>query len=148
MSRNFVVYQSRNRMTGTLCQTLDTKHTASTLPYNEKKRYAARCVEHGKTVLFADHYDAGRAIAHVDEWCKKCVKLIAQGKRVKVASNVPPVNGQAMDKQWNAKGASKPRTRRVQPVSIPVGTSMYELTGIPASADTVADASEMGALQS
>lgn len=141
VSKNFVVYQSRNRMTGTLCQTLDTKHAASTLPFNEKKRYAARCVEHGKTVLFAEHYDAGRAIAHVDEWCPRCRKLIAQGKRVKVASSVPPVNGQAMDKEWNAPGAKSTRTRKVQPASIPVGTSMYEITGIPAAQPTPTGAS-------
>ena len=83
VARNFIVYQSRNRLTGTLTQTLDTRHAESDIPFNVKKgRYAARCVEHKTTVFFQEHYHAGRAIAHVDEWCKKCQGMIAKGTKV------------------------------------------------------------------
>lgn len=83
MSRNAIVYQSRNRITGTMCQTIDTRHADSDIPFDAKKgRYAARCVEHNKVVHFTEHYPAGRAIAHVDEWCAKCQRMIASGKRI------------------------------------------------------------------
>lgn len=83
MARNAIVYQSRNRLTGTLTQTIDTMHKDSPLPYNARKgRYAARCVEHNATVFFTEHYPAGRAIAHVDEWCKRCITMIAAGKKL------------------------------------------------------------------
>lgn len=82
MSRNFIVYQSRNRFTGTLMQTLDTKHADSTIPFSKDKRYRALCVEHKTQVAFAEHYPAGRAIAHPDEWCKKCQAMIAKGTKL------------------------------------------------------------------
>jgi len=82
MSRNFIVYQSRNRLTNTLTQTLDTKHPESEIKFDAKRgRYAARCVEHKSVAYFSEHYPAGRAIAHVDEWCKKCRIMLAEGKR-------------------------------------------------------------------
>lgn len=113
MSRNFVVYASRNRLTGTLTRTLDTMHRDSDTQYNVKKgRYIAECVEHKTRVYFAEHYHAGRAIAHVDEWCKKCIVMIAAGKKVvnKRDMSAPPnetkqdarmrVNNNAADKRW------------------------------------------------
>lgn len=82
MSKNFVVYQSRNRLTGTLCRTLNTKHAASTIAFKPKTRYVAECVEHKTRVSFSEHYAAGRAIAHVNEWCKKCQAMIKDGRKV------------------------------------------------------------------
>lgn len=91
MSKNYIVYQSRNRETGTLCQTLDTKHADSDLKFDASLRYAARCVEHNKVVRFKEHYFAGRAIAHVSEWCKRCQNMIAKG--VKVSDKKAMVSG-------------------------------------------------------
>jgi len=116
LSRNFVVYESRNRLTGTLTQTLDTRHPDSTIKFDAKKgRYVARCVEHNKNVFFQEHYHAGRAIAHVDEWCTKCIAMIAAGKRVANKRDMSHngngktetkedarmrVNNNAADKRW------------------------------------------------
>lgn len=83
MSRNFIVYQSRNRLTGTLTRTLDTKHADCPSEIREAgERYIALCVEHKSIKRFASHYDAGRAIAHVDEWCKKCINMIAKNQKL------------------------------------------------------------------
>jgi hypothetical protein len=95
MSRNYVVYQSRNRLTGTLTQTLDTKHKDSTLS-SDGGRYVAKCVEHDVLIRFDEHYPAGRAIAHVDEWCKECKKMLAKG--IKLA------NKKAMNPEVNSDG--------------------------------------------
>ena len=113
VSRNFVVYASRNRLTGTLTRTLDTRHPDSDVKFNVKKgRYIAECVEHKTRVFFAEHYHAGRAIAHVDEWCNKCKAMIAAGKKVvnKRDMSAPPnetkqdarmrINNNAADKRW------------------------------------------------
>lgn len=131
MARNYIVYQSRNRITGTLCQTLDTKHADSDLPFIAEKRYAARCVEHNKVVRFKEHYFAGRAIAHVDEWCPRCKTLKAKGKRVsnKLGMKTGPEtarenhpdfrmaeNNNAHDKRWrngNTKRTAKTEAQRV-----------------------------------
>jgi hypothetical protein len=90
MSRNFVVYESRNRLTGTLTQMLDTKHAdAAKLKLPDGARYIALCVEHKTAVRFAEHYPAGRAIAHVDEWCKDCQSMIAKKQSVRGANQAP-----------------------------------------------------------
>jgi hypothetical protein len=130
MSRNFIVYQSRNRATGTLCQTLDTKHVKSDIAFDAKRgRYAARCVEHNKTVFFAEHYPAGRAIAHPAEWCKKCEKLFDAGKRV--ANKATMLTGEetakagrddmrnssvnnAADKRWKSRGIKRDVSKETQ----------------------------------
>lgn len=103
MSRNAIVYESRNRLTGTLMRTVDTKHPGAlelALPKRPKGqetfRYAALCVEHKKVVFFAEHYPAGRAIAHPDEWCEKCIAMIAANKKLPTTRNgqaavTPPV---------------------------------------------------------
>ncbi len=71
-------------------------------------RYIAMCVEHQTIKRFAVHYDAGRAIAHVDEWCKKCVAMIAK-KQYLTAEAMEAYAGQkllgddrfyAYDKNW------------------------------------------------
>lgn len=79
MSRNFIVYQSRNQLTGTLTRMYDTKHVDCPAKIRDAgQRYIAMCVEHQTIKRFSVHYDAGRAIAHVDEWCKSCVNMIAK----------------------------------------------------------------------
>jgi hypothetical protein len=126
MSANFIVYRSRNRFTGTLCLTLDTKHADSTIEYDAEKRYVAMCVEHNAVVTFKEHYFAGRAIAHVDEWCNECIKMIANGAKVenKVAMNPADLNAtlhndlrmaqnnDAYDKRWTHKKNVKKTTQR------------------------------------
>lgn len=128
LSRNFVVYASRNRLTGTLTRTLDTRHKDSDVAYNAKKgRYIAECVEHKTRVYFDSNYHAGRAIAHVDEWCKKCVAMAAAGRRVvnKRDMSAPPnetrgdarmrANNNAADKRWrngNTRRNAQTETQR------------------------------------
>lgn len=99
MARNAIVYESRNRLTGTLMRTIDTRHPDVAklnppLPKRTKaqegKRYAAMCVEHKTTVFFDEHYPAGRAIAHSGDqvkdeagtqgWCPKCVLMVKENK--------------------------------------------------------------------
>ena len=89
MSRNFVVYESRNRMTGTLMQMLDTKHADAPKESRNGARYIALCVEHKFVVRFAEHYPAGRAIAHPDEWCKECKVMMAKRQTVRGANQGP-----------------------------------------------------------
>lgn len=95
MAKNFVIYESRNRLTGTLMRTLDLRHNEC--PPQVKKaaekempgaRYAAMCVEHAATTLFEEHYPAGRAIAHPDEWCAGCqAHLKAEKPKVTAATS-------------------------------------------------------------
>jgi hypothetical protein len=94
-------------------QTLDTKHKDSDLDM-KGGRYVAKCVEHNVIVRFAEHYPAGRAIAHPDEWCKKCQLLIKAGKRLAAKDRMNPadlhapihndlrmaVHNNAHDKKW------------------------------------------------
>jgi hypothetical protein len=95
MARNFTIYDSRNRMTGTRCVTLDLRHadaTPAVVSAAKGKRYAAMCVEHKSTIFFDEHYPAGRAIAHVDEWCKQCQAMIAKGEKLaKSPTSAAPV---------------------------------------------------------
>jgi hypothetical protein len=91
MARNFTIYDSRNRQTGTRCVTLDLRHadaTPAVVKAAGGKRYAAMCVEHKSTVFFDEHYPAGRAIAHVDEWCKPCQVMISKGEKIAKAPAV------------------------------------------------------------
>lgn len=100
MAKNFIIYQSRNRLTGTLTQTLDLRHKDNDgVKAPKNQRYAARCVEHKKVVFFDEHYFAGRAIAHVNEWCPKCKAMQAKGTKI--------VNKKAM-----VTGAASARTGR------------------------------------
>jgi hypothetical protein len=89
MSRNAIVYSSRARTTGALCETIDTRHPEASklgLPKRPKGqetfRYAARCLDHKSAAFFAEHYPAGRAIAWPQEWCQKCKELFAKGSRI------------------------------------------------------------------
>lgn len=114
MAANAIVYESRNRETGTLCQTIDTRHADAAklgLPKrpkgNETDRYAARCVEHKSVVFFAEHYPAGRAIAHTSEWCAGCKAMIDKG---------------AEKFKDGSKGAA-PRTRPVPTATRPASSS-------------------------
>jgi hypothetical protein len=79
MSRRPILYQSRNRLTGTLTQTINTQHPralAETGLDRSGGLYAVRCVEHGVIARFDRCRPAGRAIAHVDEWCGECRAML------------------------------------------------------------------------
>jgi len=90
MARNAIMYSSRARSTGALCQTIDTRHAdAAKLDLFRKRtkdeatlRYAAICVDHKSVAFFQENYPAGRAIAWPQEWCKKCQTMFESGKRI------------------------------------------------------------------
>jgi hypothetical protein len=142
MAKNFIIYESRNRLTRTKMQTLDLRHAACPPQVKDKakgKRYAAICVDHSVAVFFDEHYPAGRAIAHSGEakrtpddkengWCPKCVAMVEKGTKVdlpkKEAVEAPPApkgkrasnaraNQAAQTKQTKAEKPSPVRTRRV-----------------------------------
>lgn len=128
MSANFIVYRSRNRLTGTQCVTLDTKHPDSSMPYNPEFRYVVQCVEHNESMSFKEHYFAGRAIAHVDEWCKACQKMLQNKQKVENQKTMNPADlhaavhndlrmashNNAYDKRWTHKPLSKGRVKTTQ----------------------------------
>lgn len=121
MSRNFVVYESRNRMTGTLTQMLDSKHADCPKDARNGARYIALCVEHKTIVRFAEHYPAGRAIAHVDEWCKECKAMIAKKQSVRGANQPPKAPTFDVAEAAALKAAiGKPVSARKPRVSKPV----------------------------
>ena len=154
MAKNAIVYQSRNRLTGTLTQTIDTKHKDSEketgLKFISGKRYAARCVEHKAVIRFDEHYPAGRAIAHVDEWCKRCIAMVAKGIKVvnkkamktgpaTAADNRPDLrmsnSNNAFDKRWrNGSTKRTPRAEK-QRTTDQVGSQTKEHTAAVVSAD-------------
>lgn len=121
MSRNAVVYESRNRLTGTLMRMIDLKHAGAAkemegFPKASKadatKRYVAVCVEHKTVARFDEHYPAGRAIAHPDEWCSKCQTMIKDGKpkiKAPAAAGTTPV-AKAPAKTAKAKTPGKAKT--------------------------------------
>lgn len=120
MSRNFTVYQSRNRETGTLTRMHDTKHKDSPKFLADGPRYIALCVEHKVMKRFDSHYEAGRAIAHVTEWCKPCVAMVKKNQKLSAeaihaysdAKLVGDDRFYAYDKRWhdNAKKVTQTRT--------------------------------------
>lgn len=101
MSRNFIVYQSRNRQTGTQMYMYDMRH-ADAAPVKaglEKagkkavtKRYIAFCQDHAQFIEFDEHYFAGQAIAWpagdpnraetLKPWCTVCTAMYKEGKKV------------------------------------------------------------------
>jgi hypothetical protein len=156
MSRNAIVYQSRNRFTGTLTQTIDTKHpdceTLTGLKFIKGKRYAFRCVEHKTVGRTDEHYVAGRAIAHVDEWCKRCQQMIAKG--TKLANKKAMITGapsaktgrgdlrqssknNAFDKRWTNGGNKR------QPKKEQQRKQDQQHTQTAVGASTIVDASEV-----
>lgn len=131
---------------------LDTKHKDSTIPFKPQTRYVALCVEHKAKIAFAEHYPAGRAIAHVDEWCKRCQAMIKDGKRVvnkadmqtgpKTAANGRPdlrmanVNN-AHDKKWRngtTRNVAQETQRKADESGIYLGTDRERNDAIKAKA--------------
>jgi hypothetical protein len=129
MAKNFVIYESRNRLTGTLMRTLDLKH-ADCPPEIQTaakgKRYAATCVDHNKIVFFDEHYPAGRAIAHSGEakrtpddkengWCPRCVTMVGKGDKVARPAKVEAAPAPVAKSKRTTKATKKSpstRTRR------------------------------------
>lgn len=131
MAKNFIIYQSRNRQTGTLMQTLDLRH-ADCPPVVAKQaqkempgaRYAARCVEHGSIQLFEEHYPAGRAIAHPADakrnaedrengWCPGCVAHMAAKKdKVTEATSEAYVKAFRAEQRAKAEKSEQRKSKR------------------------------------
>ncbi len=76
---------------------LDTKHPESKLS-QDGGRYAVTCDEHETRVRFEKHVDAGRALAHVDEWCEPCKAMIAAGEKAKASRVTEAVPEPAVSK--------------------------------------------------
>lgn len=131
MAQNAIVYESRNRLTGTLMRTIDTRHqdAAKLNPPLGKRpkgqeafRYAAQCVDHKVTVFFQEHYPAGRAIAHSGDsksadgtggWCAKCVEMVKLGKKVeRPKTDAKPVTPAATTKTSTTKRTSDKKANR------------------------------------
>lgn len=146
MAKNFIIYESRNRLTRTLMRTLDLRHADCPPQVVEKakgKRYAAQCVDHNVVVFFDEHYPAGRAIAHSGEkrengdmtqgWCAKCVTMVEKGTKVdlpkKETTPAPtPIASAGTGKRKSSKTANqtaRTRQRRAQAPG-PVATSTPE----------------------
>lgn len=134
MSRNAIVYQSRNRLTGTLMYTVDGKHKEAAevmKPFpkatkaDASKRYFAVCVEHKTVARFDEHYPAGRAIAHPDEWCNKCKEMIAKGTKVKAPNAVAKTPAKAVaaapakGKRTSSAAANKATRKRAKAAQKP-----------------------------
>lgn len=168
MARNAIVYESRNRLTGTLMRTIDSRHPDAAklnppLPKRTKAqeghRYAAQCVDHKVTVFFQEHYPAGRAIAHSadavkDEagtqgWCPKCVAMAKEGKKVTKAKVEAPAATKAPvaksnGKRTSNKTANRQASRRAAAAAAPgpVVTRTAEPTETPAPKEPVAVGAE------
>lgn len=100
MSKNFIVYQSRNRQTGTAMHMYDMRHVDAA-PVKAAlakggtvidKRYVAMCLDHKQVIQFDEHYPAGQAIAWpagdasrpetLKPWCTDCTAMFAKGEKV------------------------------------------------------------------
>lgn len=139
MSRNAIVYASRSRMTGALALTIDTRHPDvkdGKLPFKgpmvdgkfpdkslkeivlrkrtkaeEQMRYAAYDVDHNVTAYFAEHYPAGRAIAHTEEFCTKCKALAEKGERIAKPSTTRTPAPVASKPSSNGNGSKRTSSR-------------------------------------